>query len=322
MLGRLACGRLPIFLQGSLSLRHPVAPSAHGWSPMSRRLPSTSTLLALEAAARHQSFAKAAQELSLSEGAISRQIAKLEQFLGVRLFHRVGNRVELAEPGTRYAAQMRKVLADIERYTRQVMTDTPGRSSLVIGVIPTLASRWLIPRLARFRQRHPDIEINLRERTEPFSLEDSGLHAAINYDHPIWQSMRVQALFDEPLIAVCHPDLANEAPGRMPLLHKHASANGWARYAELTGLALPGEATGPVYDRYALLIEAAKAGLGMALVPRRYVEEDLKDARLAAPWPTPAQLSERYVLVTRPAAVPHPGLAKFARWLAEEGAIR
>lgn len=287
---------------------------------MTRRLPSTSALLALEAAARHQSFAKAAQELALSEGAISRKIAKLEQFLGVRLFHRVGNRVELAEPGARYAAQMRKALADIERHTRQVMSDTSGRSSLEIGVIPTLASRWLIPRLAGFRQRHPDIEINLRERTEPFSLEDSGLHAAINYDHPIWQPMQVQPLFDEPVVAVCHPHLADETPGRMPLLHKPASTNGWARYAELTGLALPGDATGPIYDRYALLIEAAKAGLGMALVPRRYVEEDLQAGRLAAPWPTPGQLSERYVLVTRPSDVAHPALATFTRWLIEEGA--
>lgn len=289
---------------------------------MSRRLPSTSALLALEAAARHQSFARAAQELSLSEGAISRQIAKLEQFLGVRLFHRVGNRVELSGPGASYAAQMRTVLADIERYTRQVMTDTPGRTSLEIGVIPTLAGRWLIPRLARFRQLHPDIEINLRERTEPFSLEESGLHAAINYDHPIWQSMRVQPLFDEQMVAVCHPSLADETPCRMPLLHKNEGPYGWPRYAELTGLAIPAEATGPIYDRYALLIEAAKAGIGMALVPRRYIEEDLKEGRLTAPWPTLPQLIERYVLVTRPAALTPPALAKFELWLIEESAFQ
>lgn len=286
---------------------------------MSRRLPSTSALLALEAAARHQSFARAAQELSLSEGAISRQIAKLEAFLGVRLFHRVGNRVELSGPGASYAAQMRTALADIERHTRQVMLETPGSTALEIGVIPTLASRWLIPRLARFRQLHPEIEINLRERTQPFTLEDSGLHAAINYDHPIWYSMRVQPLFEEPMVAVCHPCLADEAPERMPLLHKHESPFGWARYAELANMALPAAATGPIYDRYALLIEAAKAGIGMALVPQRYVESDVEEGRLSAPWPTLPQLSERYVLVTRPVAEPPPALAAFERWLVVEG---
>ncbi len=172
---------------------------------MSRRLPSTSTLLALEAAARHRSFAKAAQELALSEGAISRQIAKLEAFLGIRLFHRVGNRVELSGHGERYAARMRVALADIERHTRRLMNDTPDKDSLEIGVIPTLASRWLIPRLAGFQQNHPDIEIHLRERTHPFSLDESGLNAAINYDHPAWHAMKVQPLFEEPMVAVCHP---------------------------------------------------------------------------------------------------------------------
>lgn len=285
---------------------------------MSRRLPSTSALLALEAAARHQSFAKAAQELSLSEGAISRKIAKLEEFLGIRLFNRIGNRVELSGPGASYASQIRTVLADIERCTRQVIADVRGDCSLEIGVIPTLATRWLIPRLSQFHERHPEIEINLRERTLPFSLEESGLHAAINYDHPLWQTMKVQPLFDEPMVAVCHPRLADEQSERMPLLHKLESPYSWKRYAALAHLTLNAELAGPTYDRYALLIEAAKAGIGMALVPRRYVEDELREARLVTPWPALAELSERYVLVTRATANVNPALVKFERWLVEE----
>ncbi|WP_065761698.1 LysR substrate-binding domain-containing protein [Pseudomonas defluvii] len=288
---------------------------------MSRRLPSIPALLALEAAARHQSFAKAAQELSLSEGAISRQIGKLEEFLGVRLFNRAGNRVELSSPGMSYAAQIRTALADIERHTRQVMTDAQGSTSLEIGVIPTLASRWLIPRIAQFRERHPDIEINLRERTQPFSLEESDLHAAINYDHPIWHSMRVQPLFEAPMVAVCHPQLADEASERMPLLHKHASPFSWTRYSMLSGLPLCAAPAGPTYDRYALLIEAAKAGIGMALVPHRYVEEELHGRQLVAPWPAIAELCERYVLVTRPDTGITPALTKFERWLIDEAVV-
>lgn len=285
---------------------------------MTRRLPTMTALLALEAAARHQSFAKAAQELSLSEGAVSRQIAKLEDFLGTRLFNRVGNRVELSAAAAAYASQMRTALADIERDTRQFTAKTRGTISLEIGVIPTLASRWLIPSLGRFSTRHPDIEINLRERTQPFSLEESGLHAAINYDDPIWRPMRVQPLFEERMVAICHPDLAAQAPISMPLLHKHASFNSWARYAALSGLPLCASSAGPSYDRYALLIEAAKAGLGMALVPRRYVEEDLVTGRLEAPWPEVPELRERYVLVTRPYEQIAPALARFEKWLMEE----
>lgn len=283
---------------------------------MSRRLlPSTSALLALETAARHQSFARAAEELSLSEGAISRQIAKLETLLGVQLFRRSGNRVELSPSGATYAARMRSALADIERHTQALLAEAQGRNALEIGVIPTLAGRWLIPRLASFRAQNPDVEINLRERTQPFSFAESGLHAAINYAHPVWQTMRVQPLFEEPMVAVCHASLAELSPQRMPLLHKDQGAGDWARYAELTGLPLAPSPAGPTYDRYALLIESARAGLGMALVPRRYVQQDLDEARLLAPWPTAGQLKERYVLVTRPDTPPTSALGRFERWL-------
>ncbi|WP_158891592.1 MULTISPECIES: LysR substrate-binding domain-containing protein [unclassified Pseudomonas] len=288
---------------------------------MTRRLASTTALVALEAAARHLSFAKAAQELALSEGAISRQIAKLEAALGVRLFNRVGNRVELSAAGAGYAAHMRTALADIERHTQQLIAQARGATALEIGVIPTLAGRWLIPLLARFRERHPNIEVNLRERTQPFALEDSGLHAAINYEHPSWQNLRVQRLFDAQLVAVCHPRLADHPPASLPLLHKRESPHSWRRYAALTGLALGDQATGPTYDRYSLLIEAANAGFGMALVPQRYIEEDLATGRLQAPWPVLPELRERYVLVTRPAEESDPALASFERWLLEEASL-
>lgn len=132
--------------------------------------------------------------------------------------------------------------------------------------------------------------------------------------------MKVQPLFEEPVVAVCHPRLADSAARDMPLLHKHESPYGWSRYAQLAELDLPNGSTGPTYDRYALLIEAAKAGIGMALVPRRYVEQELSDGRLSAPWPTFAQLSERYVLVTRATAEPSRALAQFAHWLLDEAA--
>jgi len=305
---------LPKILQGSLPMRHPVAPRARTASPVTRRLPGTTALLALEAAARHQSFARAAQELSLTEGAISRQIAKLEEQVGVRLFHRVGNRVELSDLGARYAAEMREALDMIERRTRQLQADARVDAPLEIGVIPTFASRWLIPRMADFHQRHPQVRINLRERTEPFNLADSELHAAINIEHPAWSAMQVQALFQAPLLAVCHPGLAGRAPAELPLLHKHEDGEQWAAYARHSGIELPQPATGPRYDRFSLLIDAARAGMGVALVPRLYVEEDLAQDRLRAPWPEVTQLSERYVLVSRPGEVPV-ALEVFREWL-------
>ncbi len=284
---------------------------------VTRRLPSTTALLALEAAARHQSFARAAQELSVTEGAISRQIAKLESQLNVRLFLRIGNRVELSELGARYAADMRDALDLIERKTRQLLTSARSDATLEIGVIPTLASRWLIPRMARFQQRHPHIQVNLRERTEPFAFTDSALHAAINFEHPAWAAMQVQPLFEEPLLAVCHPDLAARPPAEQPLLHKHDHGNLWNEYARHAGIDLPDAGSGPRFDRFSLLIDAAKAGIGMALVPRFYVEDELQQGRLHAPWPEVSALTERYVLVTRPGDQP-PALELFKHWLLEE----
>ncbi len=286
---------------------------------MTRRLPSTTALLALEAAARHQSFARAAQELSLTEGAISRQIAKLESQLGVRLFQRSGNRVELSEPGARYAADMREALDLIERKTRQLQAASRTDAALEIGVIPTLASRWLIPRMVRFHQRHPHIRVNLRERTEPFDLLASGLHAAINIEHPAWVGLPVQPLFQAPLLAVCHPELAGRAPHEMPLLHKHDNGEQWSEYAAHSGIDLPQTGSGPRYDRFSLLIDAARSGMGMALVPRLYVQDDLDQGRLSAPWPHAGQLSERYVLV-EPAAEQGPALDLFKHWLLEQSA--
>ncbi|KAF1072126.1 MAG: Glycine cleavage system transcriptional activator [Pseudomonas citronellolis] len=285
---------------------------------MTRRLPSTTTLLALETAARHQSFARAAQELALSEAAISRQIGKLESTLGVRLFLREGNRVVLTPAGARYADGIREALARIERETRQLQEPASGRATLEIGVVPTMASRWLIPRMARFHQRHPEIAVNLHERTRPFDLAGSNLHAAIAFDHPEWSALAVEALFETPLLPVCHPDLAGQPAARVPLLQKLESPYGWTQYAQASGVSLPTPQAGLRYDRYALLIEAARAGIGMALVPRQYIEDDLASGRLCAPWPLAPALAERYVLVSQSDS--SSALQHFRHWLLEEAA--
>ena len=127
----------------------------------------------------------------------------------------------------------------------------------------------------------------------------------------------MQPLLQAPLLAVCHPDLAARTPGEVPLLHKHESGEQWSEYAGQSGIDLPNIDGGPRYDRFSLLIDAARAGMGMALVPRLYVEDDLRDGRLAAPWPQGAPLSERYVLVSRPGET-SAALENFREWLFDE----
>ena len=145
---------------------------------MRRKIPSSAALLAFEAAARHGNFAaRAAAELALTEGAISRQIARLEALLDSKLFDRIGSRVRLNPAGARYARQVREILASLERDTHDVSGMPVDGRSLEIAVLPTFASRWLIPRLGRFAAQHPHIVVNIAARSDPFILPGSGFDA-------------------------------------------------------------------------------------------------------------------------------------------------
>ena len=134
----------------------------------------------------HGSFARAAEELARTEGAVSRQIGRLEAFLGVTLFERIGNRVRLAPNGARAMAQVREILDRLERDSLYLMGQPIEGASLDIAAIPTFATRWLIPRLKHFQARHPNITVHIAERMEPFLLAGSGFDAAIHFEHPAW----------------------------------------------------------------------------------------------------------------------------------------
>lgn len=291
---------------------------------MRRKIPSNTALMAFEAAARHGSFARAADELSLTEGAISRQIGRLEAFLGVTLFERIGNRVRLLPNGERYAAQVRELLEQLERNSQYLMGQASDSVSLDIATIPTFAMRWLIPRLSRFQQKHPTISVHLSERMEPFVLAGSGFDAAIHFEHPAWAGMRTHHLINEVLIPVCHPDLlagdkSAAALDTLPRLHRRQNPDAWQHYCQETGIALTNPAIGARYDLHAMLIEAALAGLGVALVPRIYIETELAQGRLAAPWPEGKTIAKAFCLIL-PESI---GLSRepvqaFAQWLLDE----
>lgn len=290
---------------------------------MRRRIPSSSSLMAYEAAARHGSFARAANELSLTEGAISRQIGRLEAFLGVTLFERIGNRVRLLPNGERYAAQIRELLDRLDRDSQYLMGQPSDGASLDIAIIPTFAMRWLIPRLSRFRRKHPNITVHLAERLEPFVLAGSGFDAAIHFEHPAWTGMRTHHLLHEVLVPVCHPELLEgngmAALDSLPRLHRRQNPEAWQRYSQETGIPLSNAAIGARYDLHAMLIEAALAGLGVALVPRLYVETELALGRLVAPWPEGKTISKTFSLILpEPIGLSGKPIQAFAQWLLDE----
>ena len=291
---------------------------------MRRKIPSNSALLAFEAAARHGSFARAAEELALTEGAISRQIGRLEAFLGVALFERVGNRVRLAPSGTRYAVQVREILDRLERDSLYLMGQPIEGASIDIAAIPTFATRWLIPRLKRFQNMHPNITVHIAERMEPFILAGSGFDAAIHFGHPAWAGMHLHHLLEEVLVPVCSPALladaaANLSLDELPRLHRRQNPDAWQLYAQEAGIVLTNSAVGARYDLHSMLIEAAVAGLGVALVPRLYIGAELEQGRLVAPWRDGKVITKNFCLVLpEPIELSEGPLRAFAKWILHE----
>ncbi|WEV50202.1 LysR substrate-binding domain-containing protein (plasmid) [Acinetobacter sp. ESL0695] len=291
---------------------------------MRRKIPSSSSLQAFEAAARHGNFARAAEELSLTEGAISRQIGRLESLLNCKLFDRVGSRVKLNAVGQNYAHHVRETLDRLDRNTQYIQGLPEGTKSLEISVLPTFASRWLIPRLGDFQKKYPDIMLNITVRTDPFILTGSGFDAAIHFENSAWAGMHTQNLLEEHLIPVCHPMLLVDSELKeqlleLPRIHRHQNPEAWEEYAREYGISFKYPAQGVRYDLHEMAISAALAGLGIALVPSIYVENELKNGLLIAPWPESKILKKQFCLV-KPLekGINNTTLVIFEKWLKTE----
>jgi len=271
---------------------------------MRRKIPSTIALAVFEAAARQGSFARAANEVCLTESAVSRQIATLETYLGVKLFTRVRKQVVLNDAGRHYLKSIARNLSEIEAHTAALMSHKGVGGVLELAVIPTFANRWLLPRLRNFRERHPDIILNLSERPLPFSFDESNFDAALNFDHPSWTNVVKVDLFDEELVPIISPryfdaQLLNTPLGltRVPLLHKSTRPEAWRHWFEMVGVPDFTPVPGMHFELYGMVIEAARAGLGAGLVPRVYVQDEIERNDLVVPFDLSLKHEKRYCLV-------------------------
>jgi len=290
------------------------------------RIPSMGALLAFEAAARHESFTHAARELFLTESAISRQINTLESNLGVRLFVRVKQRVVLTRAGRVYGAQVRRALESLDRDTLSIIAHGSGGGYLELAVLPTFASQWLIPRLGDFNARYPDVRVNMGVRTETFAFTDTHFEAAIHYGKPTWPGTSADFLFREEVIPVCAASLlehpVSSPPDLLdyPLLHSTTRPDGWATWFANLGVEDNRTMQGVRYELHTMLLSAAAAGLGIALVPRFFVDTEAQTSRLIVPFDAPAVAEAAYYLVY-PTELSHgKPLASFREWLLQEAA--
>lgn len=267
------------------------------------KLPNMGALMAFEAAARHESFTHAAKELFLTEGAVSRQIASLESNLGIRLFVRSRQRVMLTRAGRLYGTQVRRALETLDRDTLSIIAHGSGGGSLELAVLPTFASQWLLPRLRDFNERTPDVRVNMGVRTDMFSFEESHFEAAIHYGKPTWPGTSNDYLFGEEIVPICSPSLLSKpvmTPHQLlayPLLHSTTRPEAWTHWFTSFGVEDNATMHGVRYELHTMLIAAAVAGLGVALVPKFFVEGQLAALGLIMPFEAMTVTDSAYYLV-------------------------
>ncbi|BBU32024.1 transcriptional regulator (plasmid) [Burkholderia sp. THE68] len=297
---------------------------------MPQRLPPLNALRLFEAAARHRSFKLAAAELNVTPGAVSHGISALEEMLGVELFVREPRGLSLSPAGEHYLPYIAEAFSLIAIGT-QTLPDKRKRRSISITCAPTLAARWLVPRLADFRARWPNIDVSVdtsrRQAGFPVDGFDFGLRLSRGpVDGASWQR-----LFGERLVPVCNPDYRaglTNADGvvdltRAALIHVDTASQDWQAWIDgaglddLDGLDLHG---GLRFDTVQLAFDAAAAGLGVAIGRRPLVDRELAAGTLVAASPTSVETQTAYWLCETPQASARADLVAFRHWLIEQAA--
>jgi DNA-binding transcriptional LysR family regulator len=291
--------------------------------PPRRFLPSFSLLSAFEAAARTGSVTAAANELGLTQSAVSRQISALEKQLGVPLFLRERQTIRLTIAGDTYAREVREALRRISSASLNLRAN-PAGGTLNLAILPFFGMRWLTPRLSRFLESHPGVVVNLITRLEPFDFRFDTLDAAIHFGEPRWPGAALTFLMGEEVIPVCSPACLDrhsvETPAdvlQMPLLHLNTRPDAWESW--FTARSVRFDALhGMLFDQFMTMVEAASAGLGVALLPKFLIERELAQGILVPILKDEVMPTGQYHLAYLPDRGSYPPLMAFRHWILAE----
>lgn len=290
-----------------------------------RLLPSTSALAAFDAVARLGSFSTAAQELSLTQGAISRQIANLEAQLAATLFHREGRGASLTDVGRAYHEAISGALAAIRSASLDAMTKRHA-DTLTLAIPPTFGTRWLMPRISGFVAQNPGITLNFATRIRPFDFAAERIDAAIYVGETMWPGAEMVMLMGETVVPTCSPSFrlphAPAAPADLktvPLLHLKSRPSAWSRWFEACG-ETPASTDGMTFEQFTTVAQACVAGLGVALLPVFLVATELQSGQLVVAVDRPTTSGAGYYLVHPKGQGAAGPLAAFKRWLVTEAA--
>ncbi len=292
---------------------------------MTRRLPPLNALRAFEAAARCGNFTRAAHELCVTQGAVSRHIATLESWLAVQLFERGRHGIRLTPAGQRYHASMRVAFDQIELGTRQLQ-HSPDEWLLRVKLPPTFAIRWLIPRLARFHARHPRIDVQITTSHKPTDFERDDVDVSIHSEPAPPEGPGYRLLFRETLLPVCAPALLQRDPplaqpadlAQHALLSSLNRPQDWPAWLEAAGLSGIGTHRGLQFENAAMAYQAAAEGLGVMMGLLAFVRDDLASGRLVAPLALRLPTEGGYFMAWRADRPVPQRVRDFEHWMAEE----
>lgn len=292
---------------------------------MARRLPPLNALRAFEAASRHASFTRAAQELHVSQGAVSRHVAALERWLQVQLFSRHARGIDLTPNGASFFRIVRGALDQVEYGARQ-LCERPDQKALRLKVPPTFGIRWLVPRLARFHALNRDIDVQITTSHQPVNFNREDVDACVHSDRQPLADATSRRLFGEVLLPVCSPGLPRRGPplvvpedlARHVLVCSLHRPRDWPTWLDAAGLQGIDGNSGIKVENSALAYQAAIDGLGVVIAQRRFVAEELASGRLVAPFGLEVPGDGAYYL-TYPLDRPKgEGVAAFEAWILGE----
>ncbi|WP_460417579.1 LysR family transcriptional regulator [Pseudomonas sp. microsymbiont 2] len=293
---------------------------------MSKRLvPSMTALQCFEAAARHLSFTRAAEELHLTQSAVSKQVAQLEEMLRHHLFLRIRRRLQLTPAGSLYLAEVNKILTQVDMSSRYVLSYGSQTEVLKVATQPSFGVRWLIPHLKGFGKRHPNIHLDIRNEMEPFSLLQGSADVVFFYGQGTWPGATCVELFGEEVVPVCAPELLQGrtlpdagAVAELVLLQSTSRPEAWHEWFLEQGLHTDNSYHGPRFDTFYMALSAAQAGCGVALVPRYLVARELAEGSLVLAWDHAMQSNGAHYLAYAEHAAEVPKVRALVEWVAEQ----
>jgi DNA-binding transcriptional LysR family regulator len=295
---------------------------------MRRKIPNTTALVAFELAARHESFTRAAEELALTQSAVCRQIAGLEEFLGVQLFRRTKRGVQLTEAGSSYSRQVAARLDAVERDTLSVMAHHGSGATLELAVLPTFATRWLLPRLGGFQRHLPDATVNLTNRTRPFLFDETEFDAALYFGDAGWPGTEAHFMMRENPVPVCSPALlagrdrlSPDEIAQLPLLQQTTRPYVWRQWFSSLGMRVERDLTGARLELFTMLAEAAMHGMGVALIPPFLIRDELERGQLVIPYAHRFISEKAYYLIIPERKSGNVALGAFRDWILGEAKI-